>query len=209
MNTRFPAAAAPILRLVDEFNKLPGIGPKSAQRLTYFLLRSSKEQAQALAEAILAIKEKTFLCGRCQNITDVDPCLICSSADRDQSVICVVQEPLDILALERTRSYTGIYHVLHGSLSPMDNIGPDDLKIKELLARLQDGLVKEVILAMDYNVEGDSTAMYLWKLLSTMNIKITRLARGLSYGSNLEYADDMTLSRALEGRQEVPRNGRS
>lgn len=209
MNTRFPAAAAPILRLVDEFNKLPGIGPKSAQRLTYFLLRSSKEQAQALAEAILAIKEKTFLCSRCLNITDVDPCLICSSADRDQSVICVVQEPLDILALERTRSYTGIYHVLHGGLSPMDNIGPDDLKIKELLARLQDELVKEVILAMDYNVEGDSTAMYLWKLLSTMNIKITRLARGLSYGSNLEYADDMTLSRALEGRQEVPRNGRS
>lgn len=209
MNTKFPAAAAPILRLVDEFNRLPGIGPKSAQRLTYFLLRSSREQARALAEAILAIKEKTFLCSRCQNITDVDPCLICSSQDRDKTAICVVQEPLDILALERTRSYAGVYHVLHGGLSPMDNIGPDDLKIKELLARLQDGIVKEVILAMDYNVEGDSTAMYLWKLLSPMNIKVTRLARGLSYGSNLEYADDVTLSRALEGRQEVPRNDRS
>ncbi len=197
------------MRLVDEFNRLPGIGPKSAQRLTYFLLRSSPEQARALAEAILAIKEKTFLCSCCQNITDVDPCLICSSPDRDQSAVCVVQQPLDILALERTRSFTGVYHVLHGGLSPMDNVGPDDLKIRELLARLQDGVVKEVILAMDYNVEGDSTAMYLWKLLSPLNVRVTRLARGLSYGSNLEYADDMTLSRALEGRQEVPGNGRS
>lgn len=209
MNTRFPAAAAPILRLVDEFNKLPGIGPKSAQRLTYFLLRSSREQAQALAEAILAIKEKTFLCSRCQNITDVDPCLICSSNERDESVICVVQEPLDILAMERPRSYNGVYHVLHGGLSPIDNIGPDDLKIKELIARLQNGAIKEVILATDYNVEGDSTAMYLGKLLSAMNVKVTRLARGLSYGSNLEYADDVTLSRALEGRQEVLRDGHS
>lgn len=197
------------MRLVDEFNKLPGIGPKSAQRLTYFLLRASKEQVQALAESILAIKDRTFLCSRCQNITDVDPCLICSSQDREQSVICVVQEPLDILALERTRSYTGVYHVLHGGLSPIDNVGPDNLKIKELLARLQNGAAKEVILATDYNVEGDSTAMYLWRLLSPMNVKVTRLARGLSYGSNLEYADDMTLSRALEGRQEVPRDGRS
>jgi recombination protein RecR len=188
-------------RLIEELNKLPGIGPKTAQRLTYFLLRAPQEQAQALAEAILAVKEKVGLCSTCQNITEADPCLICRNSGRDHSIICVVEEPLDILALERSQSYKGIYHVLHGVISPMDGIGPDDLKIRELLDRLKDGEITEVILATNPNLEGEATAMYLQRLIAPLGIKLTRLARGLPFGSDLEYADEVTLARALEGRQ--------
>ena len=198
-----PSAATPVVRLIEEFHKLPGIGPKSAQRLTYYLLRAPREEAQALAQAILEVKEKIVFCSVCQNVTDSDPCLICANTQRDSSLICVVEEPLDILALERTGSYNGIYHVLHGVLSPMDGIGPEDLKVEELLERLKDGSVTEVILATNPNLEGEATAMYLSRLLRPLGMKVTRLARGLPTGADLEYADDQTLSRALEGRQEV------
>jgi recombination protein RecR len=192
-----------VVRLIEEFHKLPGIGPKSAQRLTYYLLRAPREEAQALAQAILEVKEKIVFCSVCQNVTDSDPCLICANTQRDSSLICVVEEPLDILALERTGSYDGIYHVLHGVLSPMDGIGPEDLKVEELLERLKDGSVTEVILATNPNLEGEATAMYLSRLLRPLGMKVTRLARGLPTGADLEYADDQTLSRALEGRQEI------
>ena len=188
-------------RLIEELNKLPGIGPKTAQRLTYFLLRAPREQAQALVEAILAVKEKVGLCSVCQNVTEADPCLICRNNGRDHGIICVVEEPLDILALERSQSYKGLYHVLHGVISPMDGIGPEDLKIRELLARLKTGQTTEVILATNPNLEGEATAMYLQRLISPLGIKLTRLARGLPFGSALEYADEVTLARALEGRQ--------
>jgi recombination protein RecR len=199
-----PSASAPIVRLIEAFHKLPGIGPKSAQRLTYYLLRAPQEEAKALAQAILEVKEKIAFCFICQNVTDTDPCLICANAQRDQSLICVVEEPLDILALERTGSYHGLYHVLHGVISPMDGIGPEDLKIEELLERLKAGAVKEVILATNPNLEGEATAMYLSRLLRPLGLRVTRLARGLPSGADLEYADDLTLTRALEGRQEVP-----
>ncbi|TET40787.1 MAG: recombination protein RecR, partial [Dehalococcoidia bacterium] len=189
--------------LIEEFHKLPGIGPKSAQRLTYHLVRMPEEEARALAEAILAVKDKIVLCSTCQNITDSDPCLICQGEGRDRTKICVVEEPLDILALERTREYKGLYHVLHGVISPMDGIGPDDLKIKELLARLQGGVVEEVILATNPNLEGEATAMYLHRMLAPLGVRVTRLARGLPFGADLEYADEVTLTRALEGRQEI------
>ena len=203
MGTNFLPATEPVSRLIEEFNKLPGIGPKSAARLTYYLLRMPKEEVLALAEAIIAVKEKTVLCSSCQNITDSNPCAICSSRERDHSIICVVKEPLDILALERTGQYKGLYHVLHGVISPMDGVGPDDLKIKELLQRLKSESVKEVILATNPNLEGEATAMYLHRLLSPMGIRITRLARGLPVGGDLEYADEVTLTHALEGRQEI------
>jgi len=198
-----PSAAAPVARLIEEFHKLPGVGPKSAQRLTYYLLRAPEEEARALAEAILEVKEKITFCSVCQNVTDRDPCLICTSAERDSSLICVVEEPLDILALERTGSYNGLYHVLHGVISPMDGVGPEDLKVEELLERLKGGAVQEVILATNPNLEGEATAMYLGRLLRPLGMRVTRLARGLPSGADLEYADDLTLTRALEGRQEV------
>ena len=203
MSNGYLPLAEPVARLIEEFNKLPGIGPKSAQRLTYFLLRMPAEQARALAEAILGVKERIVFCSICHNITESNPCVICRTDARDRSMICVVEEPLDILALERTRQYGGLYHVLHGVISPMDGIGPDDLKIEELLARLQDGSVKEVILATNPNLEGEATAMYLQRLIAPLGIMVTRLARGLPVGGDLEYADEVTLSRALEGRQEV------
>ena len=190
-----------IEELVAEFARLPGIGRKTAQRLTYFLLRAPREQAQALVEAILAVKEKVGLCSVCQNVTEADPCLICRNNGRDHGIICVVEEPLDILALERSQSYKGLYHVLHGVISPMDGIGPEDLKTRELLARLKTGQTTEVILATNPNLEGEATAMYLQRLISPLGIKLTRLARGLPFGSALEYADEVTLARALEGRQ--------
>jgi recombination protein RecR len=193
----------PVNRLIEEFSKLPGVGPKSAQRLTYYLLRASAEDAQALAQAILEVKEKIILCSLCQNITDSDPCAICRNDQRDQDSICVVEEPLDILALERTGSYKGLYHVLHGVISPMDGIGPDDLKVRELLARLKTGQVREVIMATNPNLEGEATAMYLTRLIAPLGLKVTRLARGLPMGADLEYADNVTLARAIEGRQEV------
>jgi recombination protein RecR len=196
-------AAEPVSRLIEELGKLPGIGPKSAARLTYYLLRIPEAEARALAEAIIAVKEKTVLCSSCQNITDSNPCAVCASKERDHSIICVVKEPLDILALERTGRYRGLYHVLHGVLSPMDGIGPDDLKIKELLQRLKAGSVSEVILATNPNLEGEATAMYLQRLLSPFGVRLTRLARGLPVGGDLEYADEVTLTHALEGRQEM------
>lgn len=203
MGTGFLPATEPVSRLIEEFNKLPGIGPKSAARLTYYLLRMPTEEVRALAEAIIAVKEKTVLCSSCQNITESDPCAVCASKGRDHSIICVVKDPLDILALERTGQYKGLYHVLHGVLSPMDGIGPDDLKIRELLPRLRTGSVKEIILATNPNLEGEATAMYLQRLLSPLGIRMTRLARGLPIGGDLEYADEVTLSHALEGRQEM------
>jgi len=198
-----PSAAAPVVRLIEELHKLPGVGPKSAQRLTYYLLRAPQEEAKALAEAILEVKEKITFCSICQNVTDRDPCLICTNSERDASLICVVEEPLDILALERTRSYNGLYHVLHGVISPMDGVGPEHLKVEELLERLKGGSVQEVILATNPNLEGEATAMYLGRLLRPLGVRVTRLARGLPSGADLEYADDLTLTRALEGRQEV------
>jgi recombination protein RecR len=196
-------AAAPVARLIEELHRLPGIGPKSAQRLAYHILRSSQEEAQALAEAILEVKDKIKLCSICQNTTDVDPCLTCSDEARDRSIICVVEEPLDILAIERTRGHRGLYHVLHGSISPMEGIGPEQLKIRELLERLRDGAVTEVIMATNPNLEGEATTMYVSRLLQPLGVRVTRLARGLPMGGDLEYADDLTLARALENRQEL------
>jgi recombination protein RecR len=195
--------AAPVARLIEELHRLPGVGPKSAQRLAYHLLRATRAEAQALAEAILEVKERIVLCSSCQNMTDVDPCLICSDEVRDRSVICVVEEPLDILAIERTRGHKGLYHVLHGSISPMEGVGPEQLKVRELLERLRDGAVQEVIMATNPNLEGEATAMYVSRLLQPLGVRVTRLARGLPMGGDLEYADDLTLARALENRQEI------
>jgi recombination protein RecR len=196
-------AAAPVAKLIEELHRLPGIGPKNAQRLAYHLLRATKEEASALAEAILEVKDKITLCSVCQNTTDVEPCAICSDGGRDRSLICVVEEPLDILAIERTRGHHGLYHVLHGSISPMEGVGPEQLKIRELLERLRDGTVTEVIMATNPNLEGEATSMYVSRLLQPLGIRVTRLARGLPMGGDLEYADDLTLARALENRQEL------
>jgi recombination protein RecR len=196
-------AAAPVAKLIEELHRLPGVGPKGAQRLAYYLLRASKEEATALAEAILEVKDKITLCSVCQNTTDIDPCSICADEARDGNVICVVEEPMDILAMERTRGHKGLYHVLHGSISPMEGVGPEQLKIRELLERLRDGSVTEVIMATNPNLEGEATSMYVSRLLQPLGIKVTRLARGLPMGGDLEYADDLTLARALENRQEL------
>ncbi len=196
-----PTAEA-VYKLIQELNKLPGIGPKSAQRLTYYLLRAPEEQARLLAEAILSVKQKITLCSICFNVTESDPCLICRSDHRDRSKICIVEQPQDILALEHTKIYKGLYHVLHGAISPTEGVGTGDIKINELTKRLQDGSVNEVILATNPNLEGEQTAMYLNKLILPLGIRVTRLARGLPFGTELEYADDVTLTRAIEGRQE-------
>jgi len=196
-----PTAEA-VYKLIQELNKLPGIGPKSAQRLTYYLLRAPEEQARLLAEAILSVKQKVTLCSICFNVTESDPCLICRSNQRNPSKICIVEQPQDILALEHTRIYKGLYHVLHGAISPTEGVGTGDIKINELMKRLQDGSINEVILATNPNLEGEQTAMYLNKLISPLGIRVTRLARGLPFGTELEYADDVTLTRAIEGRQE-------
>ncbi|HEY5640312.1 MAG TPA: recombination mediator RecR [Dehalococcoidia bacterium] len=203
MNERSTSTAAPLARLIEEFYRLPGIGPKSAQRLAYYLLRMPAADARSLAEAIVEVKDKVTLCSACQNVTEVDPCRVCTDAARDRSVMCVVEEPLDILAIERTGSYSGLYHVLHGAISPMDGIGPEDLKVSELLDRLRSGETKEIILATNPNLEGEATSMYLSRLIGPLGLRITRLARGLPAGGDLEYADDVTLTRALEGRQEM------
>jgi len=203
LSTNLIPTAEPIARLIEEFSKLPGIGPKSAQRLTYYLLRASTNEVSALADAIRNLKEKLTLCSSCLNITDSDPCAICRDEERDRTKICIVEEPIDIIPLERTKKYAGLYHVLHGVIAPTDGIGPDELKVKELLARLNDGLVTEIILATNPNLEGEATAMYLQRLIAPLGIRVTRLARGLPYGGDLEYADDVTISRALEGRQEI------
>ena len=193
-----------VTRLIEEFHRLPGVGPKTAQRLTFFLLRAPKEQAQSLAEALVQLKDRIVTCSICTNIAEENPCAICRDESRDRSMVCVVEEPLDVLALERTREYHGLYHVLHGAISPVEGIGPQDLRIQELLARLQrDSGVQEVVLATNPNLEGEATAMYLERLIKPLGIKLTRLARGLPMGGDLEYADEVTLTRALEGRREV------
>ena len=200
---RSASTAVPVARLIEALHRLPGIGPKSAQRLTYYLLRASAEEARTLADAIVDLKEKIILCSICQNVTEIDPCGICTDEQRDQASICVVEEPLDILALERSRGYRGLYHVLHGVVSPMDGVGPDDLKLDELVARLHNGSVNEVIMATNPNLEGEATAMYVSRLVTPLGVRVTRLARGLPTGADLEYADDVTLAQALEHRQDV------
>ena len=202
MTTDGVSAAAPVARLVDEFHKLPGIGPKSAQRLTYYMIRMHEEDARSLAEAIIAVKERVILCSQCFNITESDPCGICSSPTRDRSLICVVEEALDVLAMERTHSFKGLYHVLHGVISPMNGIGPEDLKIAPLLDRLKGNEVEEVILATNPNLEGEATSMYVHRLIEPLGMRITRPARGLPMGGDLEYADEVTLAHAMEGRQD-------
>jgi recombination protein RecR len=191
-----------INNLIQEFNKLPGIGPKSAQRIVFYLLRSGDEQSKLLAEAILSLKRKITLCSTCCNVTESDPCAICRSDKRDRSQICIVEQPQDIMALEHTGIYQGMYHVLHGAISPTEGIGTEDIRVRELMNRLKDGTVKEIILATNPNLEGEQTAMYLSRLITPLGIKVTRLARGLPFGTELEYADDVTLTRAIEGRQE-------
>lgn len=202
MNREPTPTTEAVSRLIQELNRLPGIGPKSAQRIAYYILRASEDDNQTLAQAILQVKQKTKLCSVCLNISETDICPLCSSEPRDHTKICVVEQPQDILALEHTRKYNGLYHVLHGALSPSEGIGPDDLRIAELMDRLKSGTVTEVILATNTNLEGEQTALYLHRLISPLGIKVTRLARGLPFGTELEYADDVTLSRALEGRQE-------
>jgi len=197
------ATAEPVARLIEEFNRLPGIGPKTAQRLTYFLLRAPAEQSRSLAEALIRLKERTVFCSECFNITEEDPCPVCRNPARDRATICVVEEPLDVLALERTRSYRGLYHVLHGAISPVDGVGPEDLRIRELVARVSRGNVREVILATNPNLEGEATSMYIHGLLRPLGVRVTRLARGLPVGGDLEYADEVTLIRAFEGRREM------
>ena len=188
--------------VIAEFEKLPGIGPKTAQRLTYHLLHAPKDYSISLGKALEELKENVAICSVCFNIAETDPCDICGSKERDHSTIMVVEDPLDVLALERSRSYSGLYHVLHGVLAPLQNIGPDELRMKELLPRLKNGKVKEVVLATNPSVEGESTAMYIQKIIAPLSLKITRIARGLPTGADLEYADELTLSRAIEGRSE-------
>ena len=202
MNQEPMPTADAVSRLVQELNKLPGIGPKSAQRLTFHLLRAPEEQTRLLADAILSVKQKTRLCSVCLNVTDADPCHICRSEQRDHAKICIVEQPQDILALEHTRAYNGLYHVLHGAISPTEGIGAGDIRIKELMERLESSQINEAILATNTNLEGEQTALYLNKLISPLGIRVTRLARGLPFGTELEYADDVTLTHALEGRQE-------
>ena len=187
--------------LIEAFERLPGIGPKTAQRLTYYLLHAPKTEAEALAKAAVALKEKTVLCSVCFNISETDPCEIDTDPGRDKSLIAVVEDPLDVLALEKA-NYKGLYHVLHGTISPLENIGPEELRIRELLPRLKDGTVHEIILATNPTMEGEATAMYIDRLIRPLGIKVTRIARGLPVGGDLEYADETTLNRALEGRKE-------
>ncbi len=192
--------------LMEAFERLPGIGPKTAARLTYYLINAPKEESQRLAKAAANLVDGITLCSICRNITDSDPCSICTDTNRNHGLICVVEQPLDVVALERSGAYNGLYHVLHGRISPINNIGPDQLYIKDLLARLKDksqGLVvKEVILATNPDMEGEATAMYLQRLITPLKIKVSRIARGLPVGGDLEYADDITLRRAIEGRRE-------
>jgi len=193
----------PLTRLIEQFEKLPGVGRKGAQRLAFHVLGLPKEKAVDFANAILEAHEKIKKCSVCQNLTDAELCPVCMDGGRDKSVICVVEDPRDVIAFERTREYKGVYHVLHGLISPMEGIGPEQLTIKELIGRLGDGQVKEVIMATNPTVEGEATAMYLARLIKPMDIKVTRLAYGIPVGGDLEYADEVTLFRALEGRSEL------
>ena len=196
----FPAA---LERLSEQFARLPGIGSKTAQRLAFYMLGLPQEQAEEFAETILQARRTVHLCPICQNLTDQDVCPICADPERDQSLICVVAEPKDVIAMERAREYTGVYHVLHGVISPLSHVGPDDIRIRELLERVQSGTVREIIMATNPDTEGEATAMYLSRLLRGLGIKVTRLAYGIPVGSQLEYADEVTLLRALNGRQEM------
>jgi len=195
--------AEAIHRLIEELKRLPGIGQRSAQRIAFHILRMNAEDVRRLARAIEEVKEKIILCSICQNVTDVDPCRFCSSDARDRSVICVVEEPYNVAAIERTREYRGLYHVLHGALSPIRGIGPDDLKIRSLLERLRSGEVREIILATNPNTEGEATANYLARLLKPLGVRVTRIAMGLPVGSDLEFADEVTMHRALVNRREM------
>ncbi|MGI6225378.1 MAG: recombination mediator RecR [Peptococcales bacterium] len=192
--------AETVAKLIEELAKLPGIGPKTAQRLAFHILRNNKENAYNLARAIVNAKEKVGYCSSCFNLTDTDPCRICSNPNRDHSLICVVEDPRDVAAFERTREFKGYYHVLHGAISPMEGIGPDQLKIKELLERLHNEELKEIIIATNSSIEGEATAMYLAKLIKPLSIRVTRLAQGIPVGGDIEYADEVTLSRAFAGR---------
>ncbi len=198
-----PDFAAPIARLIDELKRLPGIGQKTAQRLAFHILRAGREEALALAEAIRDAKENIRECSVCNNITDVDPCLYCASPSRSRKTLCVVEEPHNILAIEKTRQFSGLYHVLGGALSPLQGIGPEQLKIKGLLGRLKGSAIEEIIVATNPNAEGEATAMYLSKLIKPLGIRVTRIAMGIPVGSELEYADEVTMLKAIEGRREL------
>ncbi len=195
--------AEPMERLIQEFKRLPGIGQKSAQRIAFHVHRASREDALRLAESIREVKEKIKFCSICNNITDVDPCRYCTTPGRDPALICVVEEPHNVLAVEKTREFRGLYHVLHGSLSPLRGVGPEQLRIKSLIERLKGGNIREIIVATDPNVEGEATALYLAKLIKPLGIKVTRIARGVPVGSELEFADEITMQIAMEGRQEL------
>lgn len=195
--------AEPMVRLIDELKKLPGIGSKSAQRLAFHILRSSDEDAEALATAVRDVKEKLQLCSVCNNITDVDPCTYCSSPTRNQRLVCVVEEPTNIAAIEKTRNYNGVYHVLHGSISPLHGIGPEQLRTANLLRRIDGGQVDEVIIATNPTVEGEATAVHLARLIKRPGVKVTRIAMGIPVGSDLEYTDEVTILKAMEGRREI------
>lgn len=195
--------APSVEHLIDEFAKLPGVGRKSAQRLAFYIMNQPKETAQQLADAILKAKESVFTCSVCQNLTDSEVCPICANPTRDHSVICVVADPRDVLAFERTREFNGVYHVLHGTISPLNHVGPDDIRIRELLQRVADNDIQEVIIATNPDTEGEATAMYLSRLLRPFGVAVTRLAYGIPVGGNLEYIDEVTLMRALEGRREI------
>ena len=196
---------APVTKLIDEFSRLPGIGPKTASRLTFYLLRNPAERTLALAEALRELHDKVLFCSRCFNIAESDPCPICSDENRDHSIICVVEEPLDVLAIERTRDFRGLYHVLHGVIAPTEGIGPEELKIAELVERVRasQSEIREIIMATNPNLEGEATARYISRQFEGSVVKITSLARGLPIGGDLEYADEITLSRALSGRSEI------
>jgi recombination protein RecR len=198
-----PDFAAPVSRLIDELKHLPGIGQKTAQRLAFFLLRADRAQALALSDAIRAARESIRQCSVCGNLTDVDPCLFCSGPGRNRRTICVVEEATNILPIEKTRQYNGLYHVLGGALSPLSGVGPEQLNIKSLLERLKDGSVEEIIIATNPTAEGEATAMYLSKLLKPLGIRVTRIATGIPVGSELEYADEVTMLKAMEGRREL------
>ena len=193
----------PLSRLVEQLQKLPGIGAKGAQRLAFHLLRNPREDAERLCDAIRDVKEQVTYCSACNNITDVDPCAFCTSATRDHRVICIVEEPQNVSVVEKTREFRGVYHVLMGVLSPLQGVGPDDLKIRGLLDRVGAGGVDEVILATNPTVEGESTALYLARLLKPLGVRVTRIAMGIPVGSDLEYADEMTMTRAMEGRRDI------
>ena len=202
-NDHMPSAAPSLARLIQELSKLPGIGPKSAQRLAYFIIRLPHDEAYALADAVSGVKQNIVFCDECQNLADASPCSICADHRRNRQVLCVVEEPLDVLALERARCYRGLYHVLHGVISPINGVGPEQLKLKELLDRLADEEVTELVIATNATLEGEATAMYINRHLPRTGIKVSHLARGLPVGGSLEYTDEVTLSRAFQGRQEL------